>query len=204
MAWIVLSTMYQNTNRRKNVFDLNNDKVNLSRANALCVLKSKEKGRVPQTVVDSFVENATQVTQTSIDLLKAGVTNCLQKAGINVETLPGLQDLFDENSLISNPFDGIDKESLQYKYYKEKFNLVVSIKYIIPYFENHVLYEPLGFLLNLYLIFLALFIAQLLRVYKVAALKYVNMWHGSSYLTKGLMEYADLTTRNQSTENWKL
>ena len=134
----------------------------------MCVLKFNEKGRVPQTVVGSFVENATQVTQTSIDLLKAGVTNCLQKAGVNVETLPGLQDLFDESNPIFHPFDGIDKESLQYKYYKEKFNLVVSIKYIIPYFE-------IGFLLNLYLIFLALFNAQLLRVCKVAALKYVNM-----------------------------
>ena len=113
--------------QHENAFDLNNEGINLSRANALCVLKFKEKGRVPQTVVDSFVENATQVTQTSIDLLKAGVTNCLHKAGINVDTLPELQDLFDENNPISNPFNGIDKESLQYKYYKEKFNLVVSI-----------------------------------------------------------------------------
>ena len=66
--------------QEENIFDLNNDKVNLSRANALCVLKFKEKGRVPQRVVDSFVENATQVTQTSIDLLKAGVTNCLSES----------------------------------------------------------------------------------------------------------------------------
>ena len=115
----------------ENVFDLNNEEINLSRANALCILKFKEKGRVPQTVVDSFVENATQVAQTSIDLFKAGVTNCLQKAGIDVETVLGLQDLFDENNPISNPFNGIDKETLQYKYYKEKFNLVVSIKYIL-------------------------------------------------------------------------
>ena len=114
-------------------FNLEREKVNLSRSNALCLLKFKEKGRVPQTVVDSFVDNATQIAQTSVDLLKSGFPNCLQNAGIDLQTVPGLGDLFDENNQISHPFTGIDKEPLQHKYYKENFNLVVSI------FQPHIL-----------------------------------------------------------------
>ena len=99
----------------ENPFNLNEEQAKLLRTNALCLLKFKEKGRVPQTVVDSFVENATLVTQTSIDLFKAGVTSCLQKAGLSMHAIPELPGLFDVN-LISNPFTGIDSESLQYKY----------------------------------------------------------------------------------------
>ncbi len=107
-------------------FDLETEEINLSRANALCILKFKEKACVPQTVVNSFVNNATEIAQTSVDLLRSGVYNCLQKAGININTVPGLNDLFEQDNPISNPFKGIDKEPLQYKYYKDNFNLVVS------------------------------------------------------------------------------
>lgn len=62
------------------------------------------------------------------------VTNCLQKAGINIDTIPGLNYLFEQDNPIANPFRGIDKEPLQYKYYKDEFSLVVSnIWYIERY-----------------------------------------------------------------------
>lgn len=43
--------------------------IDLSKTNALCTLKFKETTRVPQTVVDSFVDNATQVTRACVDFL---------------------------------------------------------------------------------------------------------------------------------------
>ena len=100
--------------------------IDLSKTNALCILKFKETTRVPQTVVDSFVDNATQVTRASVDFLRSGVTNCLQKAGIDINTVHGLNELFDEDNSIANPFKDIYKEPLQYRYYKDEFNLVVS------------------------------------------------------------------------------
>lgn len=115
-------------------FNLEREETNLSRANALCLLKFKEKACVPQTVVNSFVNNATQIAQASVDLLRSGVSNCLLKAGINIETIPGLNDLFEQDNRISNPFRGIDKEPLQYKYYKEEFSLVVSNTSYIKYY----------------------------------------------------------------------
>ncbi|XP_046858671.1 uncharacterized protein LOC124452126 [Xenia sp. Carnegie-2017] len=112
-------------------FDIMADQDNLSRANALCLLNFKDRGRVPQTVVDSFVENATKVTQTSINLLNSGITSCLKNAGIDLNNLPEVNELFDEDNPISNPFAGIDQEYLQYEYYKKEFNLVEPQKIVL-------------------------------------------------------------------------
>lgn len=96
------------------------------RANPLCILKFKEKGHVLQTIVNSFVENTTDIVKNSIRLLNTGVRNCLRNVGIDFAAVPKLPDLFDKNSCLANPFNGIDKEKLQYRYYKEELNLVVS------------------------------------------------------------------------------
>lgn len=109
-------------------FDIEKEKANLMRANALCLLNFKEKGRIPQTVVNSFVENTTQITENTVHLVKSGIAKCLQEVGLNINQIPGLSDVLDENSGISKPFQGIDKEPLQYQYYKEHFNLVVSCR----------------------------------------------------------------------------
>ncbi|KAG1681703.1 hypothetical protein GQR58_011697 [Nymphon striatum] len=96
----------------------------MKKANALCLLSLKEIGRVPQTVVDVFVNSSTQIARNSIGALKDGLKNSLHSAGIDFSRVPGLKELFDESTLSMNPFSGIDKESLQYRYYKEHLNLV--------------------------------------------------------------------------------
>ena len=76
----------------------------------------KNKGfvysKLKETVVDSFVDNATQVTRASVDFLRSGVTNCLQKAGIDINIVHGLNELFDEENSIANPIKDIYKEPL--------------------------------------------------------------------------------------------
>lgn len=108
-------------------FDLQRQENQVRRVNAMCLLKFKETGRVPQTVVNNLVESTTHVVQNSVNLLKCGVQDNLRTAGIDFNEIPGLANLFnDDDSIITRPFLGIDKERLQYKYYKEQFNLVVS------------------------------------------------------------------------------
>ena len=80
---------------------------------------------IPQTVVDLFVENKV-IVQKSIEVLKLGVKDKLNTAGLDFECIPGLGDLFEEVNISLNPFQNIEKESQQYKYYKENFGLVVS------------------------------------------------------------------------------
>lgn len=50
---------------------------NTRKQNALCLLQLKDKGRVPQTVIDLFVENATQLVRNSVDILKGKVKRTL-------------------------------------------------------------------------------------------------------------------------------
>ena len=109
-------------------FDLNQETEQTRKANALCLLSFKERGRVPQTVVDSFVESSTQIARNSINMLKSGLISRLNTAGIQFSAVPGLRELFGESKLPMDPFSGINRESLQYGYYKEHFHLVVSIE----------------------------------------------------------------------------
>ena len=44
------------------------------------LLKFKKKGHVPETVVESFVESATNCVQNSINLIKTGIHNNLGKS----------------------------------------------------------------------------------------------------------------------------
>ena len=109
-------------------FDLNQETEQTRKANALCLLSFKERGRVPQTVVDSFVESSTQIARNSLNMLKSGLISRLNTAGIQFSAVPGLRELFGESNLPMDPFSGINRESLQYGYYKEHFHLVVSIE----------------------------------------------------------------------------
>lgn len=45
-----------------------------------------------------------------------------------MENVPGVSELFEENSVIRKPFLHLANESSQSSYYKDNFGLVVSIK----------------------------------------------------------------------------
>ncbi|XP_068707636.1 uncharacterized protein [Montipora foliosa] len=117
-------------------FDLNQETEQTRKANALCLLSFKERGRVPQTVVDSFVESSTQIARNSINMLKSGLISRLNTAGIQFSAVPGLRQLFGESNLSMDPFSGINRESLQYGYYKEHFHLVEPRKIILGVYHT--------------------------------------------------------------------
>ena len=107
-------------------FDFHREAEEIRRAGALYVLKMKHKDRASQTAVNSFIENTTGIVRTSIDILKAGLMNRLDTAGIDFNAVPGLPELFKEDSLARNPFSGLLNEHQQNNYFKDHFNLVVS------------------------------------------------------------------------------
>ena len=108
-----------------NPFDVATEVKRLARSNALCLLQIKDEGKIPQTVVDHVVKNTTQVVENTVDLLKSSLTHCLQNAGIDMENIPGVSDLFNENCAIRKPFSRLENESSQLSYYKNNFGLVV-------------------------------------------------------------------------------
>ena len=89
---------------------LEREENNGRRVSALSLLKLKEKGRVPQTVVDYYVDSATEVVQASIGRLKSRIQNSLEGSGINFNAVAGLAELFESDSIITKPFLGIENE----------------------------------------------------------------------------------------------
>lgn len=68
-------------------FNLAREEAEIRKTSALCLLQFKEKGRVPQTVVDLLVETTTQTVRTSINVLKSGIVNKFHAAGIDFEAV---------------------------------------------------------------------------------------------------------------------
>ena len=99
---------------------------NMLRDNALCLFGFKDKGRVTQTVVNLFAESSTQMVRNSLNVAKAEIKERLAAVGQAIEDIPGLEQIFDEDSSAMNPLRGIETEQKQHKYSLDQFNLVVS------------------------------------------------------------------------------
>ena len=104
---------------------------NMLRDNALCLFGFKHKGRVTQTVVNLFAESSTQMVRNSLNVAKSEIKERLATVGQAIEDIPGLQQIFDEDSSAMNPLRGIETEQKQHQYNLNHFNLVVSLFYAL-------------------------------------------------------------------------
>ena len=92
------------------------DKDIQQRSSALFLLKSKEHRRITQAAIDDIVEDW--------DLrLHARVRERLASAGIEISSIDGLQEVFED---VPSPFDGLETRHKQEKFYTESLGLVVS------------------------------------------------------------------------------
>lgn len=80
------------------------------------ILKLKESRQVTQVVIDDVVEGCTSVFQ---DIRRSE----LAMAGIDVNNIQGLEDLFDE---VPQLFEDLETRHKQEKFFREKLRLVVS------------------------------------------------------------------------------
>lgn len=106
---------------------------NMLRDNALCLFGFKDNGRVTQTVVNLFAESSTQMVRNSLNVAKSEIKERLAAVGQAIEDIPGLQQIFDEDSSAMNPLRGIETEQKQHKYNLNHFNVVVSLFCIYDY-----------------------------------------------------------------------
>ncbi len=68
----------------------------------------------------------TSLTQTRLSALHSGVCSALQAAGITPSSVPGLEDLFENEGPFGRPFLGLETQHQQLSFYKQHFNFVVS------------------------------------------------------------------------------
>lgn len=104
------------------------DNVNIEdtiRSGALYILKLQEDCSLPKSTVECVISNTTSIVQEVVSVVKTQVHDCLQRANVDFETVPGLQDIFEEDNEATNPFSNLDTESQRLSYYKEQFGLKV-------------------------------------------------------------------------------
>ena len=73
------------------------------RNNALCLFGFKDKGCVTQNVEDLFAESSTQMVRNCMNVTKAEIKERLAAVGQAMEDIPGLGQIFDEDSSAMNP-----------------------------------------------------------------------------------------------------
>ena len=116
-------------------FNINSDDIDMQQQclhiedilqeNARSLLAFKENGGVTQTLLNRFVETSTNVARNSVEVVMSEVKERLAAVGQAIEDIPGLKEIFDEDSSAMNPFKGIETEQQQHKFYQNNFNLVV-------------------------------------------------------------------------------
>ena len=110
----------------ENPFDLAEEAHKLTRSNALCILQVKDQGKIPQTVVDYMVKNTSQIVENSVDLLKSALKDRLKNVELDMENIPGVSELFEENSVIRKPFLHLANEASQSSYCYEPVLTILS------------------------------------------------------------------------------
>ena len=93
---------------------------------ALFLLQAKEANRLTQRATENMMENVTTLVKNAVEILRMGVQNRLDSAGLRFDAVPGLAELFEDDHSISNPFAHVNTEYKQAAYFKENFSLVVS------------------------------------------------------------------------------
>ena len=101
------------------------------KTDALFLLQTKEVNRLTQKATDNIMDNVTSLVKDTVEILNMGVQNRLDSAGLRFDAVPGLEELFEDDHQISNPFRHVNTEHKQAAYFKENFNLVVGVDMII-------------------------------------------------------------------------
>lgn len=92
------------------------------RSSALFLLKLKEFRKVSQAAIDDIVNECDDVYSYTVQHIYAGVRAKLAAAGINGSSVEGFDEVF---SNIRSPFEGLETQYLQEKYYCDSLGLVV-------------------------------------------------------------------------------
>lgn len=93
---------------------------------ALWILKLKEGRRLTQSTTEEILSDVTELCSSIVLRLKNEVHSVLESADITPGNIPGLDDLFSENSSYALPFCNLQTQYKQMSYFRSHFNFVVS------------------------------------------------------------------------------
>lgn len=104
-----------------------------TRLAALYILKIQEEYSMPKSTVASIIANTKTFLQGTLKMVETQVKGRLGDANIAYYNVPGLQEIFDEDNPTANPFNNLETEAQQRRYYKENFGLKVVHVYLCTY-----------------------------------------------------------------------
>ena len=91
----------------------------MTRFIALFILKTKEQNQLSQQVSNMIVHNVENLVEHSLNSFKSSVVSCLTNNGIDIQTIDGLTDILEEQSLFARARSPLATEYLQVKYFVE-------------------------------------------------------------------------------------
>ena len=102
---------------------LHTDEFEQKKKSILFLMHLKEERLMTQAAVNDVVSGMKEVCEHSMGRLKAGVSRTLSKAGIDMEKVDGLSDIFKD---VSHPFKGLESAYLQDKFITQELECIVS------------------------------------------------------------------------------
>ena len=99
----------------------------MTRYLALFVLKNKEENQLSQRGIDEILDSTGELVESSLDHLKEEVTTCLERNGLAVADIEGLSDVLQQPCIFAQARQPLVNEYQQLQYFKNNFDLVVSL-----------------------------------------------------------------------------
>ena len=93
------------------------------RSAALFLLKAREVKRLPQDTLDTIVEDGKDLFSMVLHDHSGMTRNLLERGGVDISAIPGLATHLENPQ---NPFQGLETEYLQTKYFRNNLGLLVS------------------------------------------------------------------------------
>ena len=102
----------------------------MKEAAASWILKTKEKHRIPQSAINTIIQDVTVFFQMHLSRIYHTIKQQLKSADVD-ENISSLSPIFDPNGHHGRPFKGLETEYLQLKFFKRKFSMIVSATEIV-------------------------------------------------------------------------
>ena len=93
---------------------------------AMFLMGLKEKYMITQVALQGVIEGVTNLVQSHLDTLHSQIQQRLLLSGVSQAAIDGIQPLFSECGTYAHPFQGLETQYQQLKFYRQHFNLIVS------------------------------------------------------------------------------
>ena len=109
------------------------------------ILRVKEGRKLTQSCIEELLGDVTDMCSYTVSQLGTQVSSLLRDAGIKMDDIPGLNELFQPGSSYCQPFCQLETQHRQLAFYTSHFNYVVS-SLLWLWWQNRSIYCPLVYI----------------------------------------------------------